>query len=220
MRAMNQMFRPFIGRFVVVYFDDILIYSATPKLHLEHLKAVLEVLQKEKFYAGIKKYSFMTSQVLFLRFMVLKDGISVDDSKVEAIRSWHIPTTLHEVRSFHGLVSFYRRFIANFSTIMAPITDCMKTGKFTWNDEATTTFELIKQKMTTAPVLILPDFNKPFELHCDASKVGIGEVLSQDQRPVAFYSEKLGGAKLNYSTYDVEFYAVVPALKHWSSYLA
>lgn len=220
MRAINQMFCPFIRKFLVVYFDDILIYSNTPELHLEHLKAVFEVLRKEKFYAGMKKCSFMTDHVLFLGFMVSKDGISVDESKVEAIRSWRIPTTLQDVRSFHGLVFFYRRFVANFSTIMAPITDCMKTGKFGWSDEATRAFELIKKRMTTAPVLVLPDFNKSFELHCDASKVGVGAVLTQEQRPVAFYSEKLGGAKLNYSTYDVEFYAVVWALKHWSSYLA
>lgn len=191
MRAMNQILCPFIDKFLVVYFDYILIYSATPKLHLEHLKAVLEVLRKEKFYAGIKKCSFMTNQVLFLVILVSKEGIIVDDSKVATIRSWHIPTSLHEVRSFHVLVSFYRRFIANFSTIMSPITDCMKTRKFVWNDEATKTFELIKQKMTTAPVLVLPDFNKSFELHCDASKVGVGAVLSQEQRLVAFYSEKL-----------------------------
>lgn len=103
---------------------------------------------------------------------------------------------------------------------MAPITDCMKSGKFEWTDAATEAFHYMKQKLTEAPVLTLPDFSQPFELHCDASKIGIGAVLSQNGKPVAYFSEKLGGSKLNYSTYDLEFYALVQALKHWSSYLA
>ena len=220
MRVMNQIFRPFIGKFVVVYFNDILIYSANIDLHLQHLQEVLIVLSREKFYATIAKCSFITDSVLFLGYVVSKDGLSVDESKVIAIKQWPIPTTVHEVRSFHGLVSFYRRFIPDFSTIMAPITDCMKASKFLWTTEATKAFNQIKEKLTTAPILALPDFSQPFELHCDASKIGIGAVLSQNGKPVAYFSEKLSGSKLNYSTYDLEFYAIICALKHWSSYLA
>ena len=219
MRFMNQVLRPFIGKFVVVYFDDILIYSATPELHLQHLQEVLTVLRREQLFAAVSKCEFMTDSVLFLGYVVSKDGISMDANKVAAIRDWPVPTTLFAVRSFHGLASFYRRFIHNFSSIMAPITDCMKAGRFMWTEQATEAFALIKEKLTTAPVLVLPDFSQPFELHCDASKVGVGGVLTQHGRPVAFFSEKLNGSKLNYNTYDVEFYAIIQALKHWRAYL-
>jgi hypothetical protein len=209
MRVMNQIFRPFIGKSVIDYFDDILIYSFDLETHIQHIWEVLLVLRREKFYIAPAKCSFMTDSVLFLGYVVSKDGLAVDESKVVAVRDWPLPTTLHEVRSFHGLVSFYRRFIHNFSTILAPITECMKAGKFSWNEAATNAFKLIKVKLTTAPLLVLPNFDIPFELHCDASKIGIGVVLSQLSKPVAYFNEKLKSAQLNYSTYDIEFYALV-----------
>jgi hypothetical protein len=214
MRVMNQAFRPFIGKFVVVYFDDILIYNPNKEKHIQHVREVLCVLRREKFYASPKKCSFMKDLVLFLGYIVSKDGLAVDESKVTIVRDWPIPTTLHEVRSFHGLLSFYRRFIHDFSTIMAPITKCMKAKKFSWCEAATKAFGLIKLKLTTASLLVLPDFKVSFELHCDASKVGIGVVLSQGGKPVAFFSKRLSGSRLHYSTYDVEFYALVQSLRH------
>ena len=140
MHVMNQIFRPFIGKFVVVYFNDILIYSANIDLHLQHLREVLIVLSREKFCAAITKYSFMTDSVLFLGYVVSKDGLSVDESKVTAVKQWPIPTIVHEVRNFHGLVSFYQWFIPDSSTIMAQITDCMKASNFLWTTEATKAF--------------------------------------------------------------------------------
>ncbi|KAH9735062.1 Endonuclease [Citrus sinensis] len=219
MRVMNQVLCPFIGKFVVVYFDDILIYSTSHELHLQHLREVLSALRAASLYTTVNKCIFLTEKILFLGYVVSKDGISVDQSKVDAIRDWPLPTTLSTTRSFHGLASFYRRFIPHFSTIMAPITDCMKGGQFSWTEATTKVFKIIKEKLITASVLALPDFSLTFEVHCDASKVGIGVVLSQQGKPIAYFSEKLNGAKAHYNTYDVEFYAVVQALKHWRHYL-
>lgn len=219
MRLMNEVLRSFIGKFVVVYFDDILIYSKDEKEHLEHLEQVFSVLRKQRLYAKIEKCEFFSSSIIFLGYVVSKDGISVDQSKVEAIRTWPVPKTISDVRSFHGLASFYRRFIHNFSSHMAPITECLKNGSFTWTQAAQKAFETIKKKLCTAPILALPDFEQVFEVECDASGVGIGAVLIQNKRPIAYFSEKLNGARLNYSTYDKEFYAIVRALDHWGHYL-
>ncbi|GAA0143743.1 hypothetical protein LIER_04353 [Lithospermum erythrorhizon] len=176
MRVMNQVFKPFIGKFLVVYFDDVLIYNPDEETHLQHLRDVLKVLSKEKFYGGPNKCSFMTDSLIFLGYLVFKDGLSVDESKVEVVQDWKTPPTLIEVRSFHGWVSFYRRFIHNFSTIMSPITNCMKGTKFTWTPKASTAFEEIKVRLNyivMLPVLVLPDFSQPFELHCDASVLAL-----------------------------------------------
>lgn len=219
MRLMNQVLRPFIGSFVVVYFDDILIYSKTKDEHLEHLKQVLQVLQENQLYINLKKCTFCTNKLLFLGFIVGEDGIQVDEEKVRAIRDWPTPKSVTEVRSFHGLATFYRRFVRDFSTITAPITECLKKGKFKWGPEQEASFALIKEKLSTAPVLALPDFDKIFLVECDASGVGVGAVLSQEKRPVAFFSEKLSEARQKWSTYDQEFYAVYRALRQWEHYL-
>jgi hypothetical protein len=130
MQLMNQVLKPFIENFVVIYFDDILIYSRNPVNHMDHMRKVLEVLRENKLFINLKKCSFMMDQLLFLGFVVSADGIRVDEEKVRAIREWPTPKTVEEVRSFHGLATFYRRFIQNFSSIVAPITECMKKEKF------------------------------------------------------------------------------------------
>ncbi|KAK8916805.1 hypothetical protein KSP39_PZI022608 [Platanthera zijinensis] len=218
-RMMTQVFRPYIGKFVVVYFDDILIYSQTESEHLTHLHTIFELLRAERLYINLKKCVFMAESVIFLGYIVSSTGITMDPEKVRAIREWPTPQNIHDVRSFHGLATFYRRFIKNFSTIMAPVTECTKKGNFQWTSSAARAFEIIKEKMSTAPVLRLPDFSQVFEVSCDASGVGIGGVLSQEGHPVGFFSEKLSGPKLNYSNYEREFYAIVQTLRHWRHYL-
>ncbi|WZY69553.1 hypothetical protein YC2023_001793 [Brassica napus] len=220
MRLMNHVLRSFIGHFVVVYFDDILIYSKSLDEHKQHLKSVLEVLRKERLFANLGKCSFGTDHVVFLGFVVGADGLRVDEQKVQAIRDWPIPTSIGEVRSFHGLAGFYRRFVQNFSTLAAPLTEVIKKNVgFKWGPAQEEAFEILKGKLTHAPLLVLPDFSKAFEIECDASGVGIGAVLMQEGKPVAYFSEKLGGAMLNYPTYDHKLYALVRALQTWQHYL-
>ncbi|KAJ9543245.1 hypothetical protein OSB04_022952 [Centaurea solstitialis] len=219
MRLMNHVFKDLIGRCVVVYFDDILVFSQDITQHIRHLRDVFSILQNQKLFANQAKCHFLSREVLFLGYIVSGNGIRMDESKVEAITTWPTPTSVHEVRSFHGLASFYRRFIRNFSSIVAPITDCIKGSQFAWSLAASNAFEELKKKVTQAPVLALPNFQVAFQVECDASGVGIGGVLSQDSRPIAFFSEKLNEARQKYSTYDKEFYAIIRSLEYWRHYL-
>ncbi|KAJ9548661.1 hypothetical protein OSB04_021204 [Centaurea solstitialis] len=219
MRLMNHIFKPFIGKCVVVYFDDILIFSRDEAEHVTHLRNIFLVLREQRLFANHKKCHFMTTEVLFLGYLISGDGIRMDSSKVSAITTWPTPTSLREVRSFHGLASFYRRFIRDFSTIVAPITECLKSTKFAWSESAQSAFERLKKIVTEAPVLALPNFENCFQVECDASGLGIGGVLSQSNRPIAFFSEKLNETRRRYSTYDKEFYAIIRSLEYWRHYL-
>jgi hypothetical protein len=220
MRLMNHVLRMFIGKFVVVYFDDILIYNKNLNEHLDHLRNVLSVLRSEQLYANLKKYTFCMEKIVFLGYVVTAQGIEMDKEKVKAIWDWPTSKSVSEVRSFHGLASFYRRFVKDFSTIAAPLTEIVKKSVgFKWNDKQDEAFNLLKDKLLSAPVLALPNFTRAFEVECDASSIGIGAVLMQDKRPIAYFSEKLNGAALNYPTYDKELYALVRTLETWQHYM-
>ncbi|WVZ80957.1 hypothetical protein U9M48_028390 [Paspalum notatum var. saurae] len=209
MRLMNEVLRSFIEKFVVVYFDDILIYSKSFDEHLDHLCAVFVALRDARLFANLEKCTFCTDR-----------GIEMDETKIDAIRSWPTPTTITQVRSFLGLAGFYRHFVKDFSTIAAPLNELTKKGvTFHWGTMQEKAFNTLKDKLTHAPLLQLSDFGKTFEFECDASGIGIGCVLLQEGKPVAYFSEKLNGPSLNYSTYDKELYALVRVLETWQHYL-
>jgi hypothetical protein len=156
-----------------------------------------------------------------LGFVISANELRMDPDKVEVIKNWPSPRNVFEVRSFHVIASFYWKFIRNFSGISAAMMDTVKKRhkSFHWREEAEKSFNLLKRKITEQPILVLPDFQKTFQVKCDASGFTIGVVLSQEDRPIAYFSEKLNEEKEKYSTYDKEFYAIIQALKKWRHYL-
>eukprot|EP00253_Pinus_taeda_P019835 PITA_19835 len=221
MRLMNEVLKEFIGKFVIVYLDDILIFSKMKEEHFRHVRSVLRKLQQNKLLINLKKCTFFQRELVYLGFVITENELKMDPEKVAAIVSWPSPGSLFEVRSFHILASFYRKFIRNFSEICAPTLDTIKKTNqpFHWTEATERGFQILKKKITERPILRLPDFNKPFQVRCDASNTAIGAVLSQEDRPVAYFSEKLNESRQKYSTYDKEFYAIIQALKHWRHYL-
>lgn len=220
MRLMNHVLRIFIRKCVVVYFDDILFYSKNLDEHVEHLKLVLDILRKEKLFANLKKCAFCTDKLVFLGFVVSAKGIEVDEEKVKAIKDWPKPTSVGQVKSFHGLAIFYRRFVKDFSSLDALLTEVAKKNVgFKQDDEQEKAFNWIMEKLTNAPLFALPNFTITFEIEFDASGISIGVVLMQEGRPLTYFSEKLSGTALNYLTYDKEMYTLIRALETWQHYL-
>jgi hypothetical protein len=221
MRLMNEVLKDFIGKFVIVYLDDILIFSETEEEHMKHLTLVMRRLQQEKLLIDMKKSSFMKKELIYLGFVISSNELKMDNKKVKSIREWPSSRNIFEVRSFHGLASFYRKFIRNFSGIFAPMMDTVKKRHktFHWTEEEERSFKLLKEKIIGQTVLVFPYFSKTFQVRCDTSEFVVGAVLSQDNRPIAYFSEKMNDAKMKYSTYDKEFYAIIQVLKKWRHYL-
>uniref|UniRef100_A0A2N9G5B2 Reverse transcriptase domain-containing protein n=1 Tax=Fagus sylvatica TaxID=28930 RepID=A0A2N9G5B2_FAGSY len=222
MRLMNHVLRTFIGRFVVVYFDDILIYSKNLDDHVVHVKSVLDVLRKERLFANLKKCTFYTDKLVFLGFVVSAQGIQVDEKKVHAIQDWPSPTSVGNVHSFHGLASFYRQFVKDFSSLAAPFTEVIKENvgfRITRPNNEREPKIVLWTNSNGRPRPVVYDKQEPRYKEDATNGVGIGAVLIQEGRPIAYFSEKLSGAALNYPTYDKELYALVRALETWQHYL-
>ncbi|KAA0048090.1 hypothetical protein E6C27_scaffold385G001650 [Cucumis melo var. makuwa] len=210
MDLMNRMFIKFLDTFVIVFIDDILIYSKTEAEHEEHLRMVLETLRANKLYAKFSKCEFWFKQVSFLGHVVSKAGVSVDPTKIEAVTSWSRPSTVSEVHSFLGFAGYFRRFMENFSRIATPLTQLTRKGApFVWSKACEDSFQNLRQKLITTLVLTVPDGSGSFVIYSDASKKGLGCVLMQQGKVVAYTSRQLKSHEQNYPTHDLEL-AVAP----------
>jgi hypothetical protein len=220
MCLMNGIFRNYLDKFVIVFLDDILIYSKSEEEHEHHLRLVLQVLREHQLYAKLSKCYFYQKQIHYLGHIISEQGIAVDPEKIEAIRGWPTPRNVSEVRSFMGLVGYYRRFIVGFSKISHPITSLQKKGtKFEWTPKCEENFNLLKELLTSAPVLKIVDPNESFVVCTDACKEGLGGVLMQNGHVIGYESRKLKEHERNYATHDLELAAIVHALRMWRHYL-
>ena len=211
---MNRVFQPYLDPFVVVFVDDILIYSQSEVEHEDHLRIVLQLLRDHRLYAKFSKCEFWLPEVGFLGHVVLASGVSMDPRKVKVAMSWERPKSVFKIRSFLGLVGYYRRFIEDFSWLAAPMTRLTrKEVKFIWNDSCQRAFQELKRRLTSAPILIVSERGQRYKMYCDASKDGLGCVLMQSGKVVAYGSRQLKNHEQDYPTHDMELAAVVFALK-------
>ena len=225
MHLMHQTFRDQLDDFVLVFLDDILIFSKTAEEHVKHVQTVLEILRKEKLYAKASKCEFFKTEVEFLGHHVGRDGIRMMDDKLQAINEWPGPKKAGDVRAFLGTAGYYRKFIRNFSAIAAPLSELTKdTVKWEWGPSQQSAFDKLKHALVSGPVLALPDDSLPFVVHTDASGFATGAVLMQDQgqglRPISYLSKKMLDAETRYPVHEQELLAIIHALRNWRCYLS
>ncbi|PKA64320.1 RNA-directed DNA polymerase like [Apostasia shenzhenica] len=220
MDLMNRVFCPYLDQFVIVFIDDILIYSKKHGDHVQHLHLVLQKLRENQLYVKFSKCDFWLSNVTFLGHVISAEGILVDPYKVSAVMDWPRPTSVSEVRSFLSLASYYRKFVKGFSQIALPLTRLtQKTVKFEWNEECENCFQRLKNCLVSAPVLTLPEGSEGFQVFSDASLQGLGCVLMQHGKVIAYASRQLRPHERNYPVHDLELAAIIFALKLWRHYL-
>ncbi|KAL0301589.1 UNVERIFIED_CONTAM: Retrovirus-related Pol polyprotein from transposon.6 [Sesamum radiatum] len=211
---MNQVLHRFLDEFVVVYLDDIVVYSGTLAEHVEHLRQVLTRLREHELYAKVSKCSFAQETISFLGHIVERGRIQMDPKKVRAIEEWWPPSDVHDLRSFLRLANYYRHFVKGYSEIVRPMTDLLKkTETWDWTPQCQVAFDNLKRTMVTDPVLALPDMSKPFTVETDGSDFALGEVLMQYGHPVAFESRKLKNVERRYSVHEKELLAVINYLR-------
>ncbi|PNY16671.1 retrotransposon-related protein, partial [Trifolium pratense] len=216
---MNHIFQHALRKYVLVFFDDILVYSSNWHEHIQHLEMVLKVLQDNTLYVKLSKCSFGVMEIEYLGHIVTGQGVSMDKEKVQAVLNWPIPKNVKQLRGFLGLTGYYRRFIQSYAKIASPLTDLLKKEEFRWNEQAEQAFQKLKVAMTSAPVLALPNFKLPFILETDASGVGIGAVLQQQGHPIAYFSKKLVPRNQKKSAYFREMLAIAESIAKFRHYL-
>lgn len=211
---MNTTLAPLLRKEVLVFFDDILIYSRSLEEHIQLLRQVLELLQKDKWQVKLSKCVFAQHQLKYLGHVISEQGVATDPNKIRAVNQWPVPASVKELRSFLGLAGYYHRFVRNFGLITRPLNDLLKKGAiFSWTTVHDQAFLAIKQALTSGPVLALPDFSKPFCVETDASGSGIGAVLTQAGHPLAYLSKSLCPHSQGLSAYEKEYLAILLALE-------
>ncbi|GJP30201.1 hypothetical protein CLOM_g23266 [Closterium sp. NIES-68] len=220
----NHILCPLLDECVVVYLDDILVYSCDMQQHVKHLRRVVEILRRERFYVKLSKSDFALEKVQFLGHIVSAQGVHVDPKKIEAVRTWKTPENVKELWQFLGFANYYNRFVPQYAKIAAPITNLLKKNTpYKWEPKHQEAVEQLKQALTSTPVLILPDPKRDYVIEADASDQAVGGVLMQDQgnglQPIAYLSKKLYGAELNYPIHNKEALAIIIVFKTWRCYL-
>lgn len=223
---MNAIFGDCIDIFMVVYIDDILIYSDSHEEHIQHLDTVLQRLSDHELYVGAEKAEIMTADTEFLGLEIGKEGVRVGDDGKKIVEEWPTPKTISDLRSFLGLLQFFRRFIRHFSRISAPLTNLTRKGSGIncWNQNCQTAFEELKKRLCTSPIMVPPDWTRRFRCHVDASQLAVGGTLTQldddgNDRAIAYFSKRLSPAEENYSANDRELLGLVYFLKRFRCYV-
>jgi hypothetical protein len=221
---MDRIFGDLQWKNLCVYFDDIFVFSKTFKEHILQLREVFTRLRRYQLQAKLSKCQFLRKELIFLGYQVTQGGILPDPDRIKHVQEWGTPKRAKDVRSFVGLCSYYRRFVPHFASIAEPLHRLMgKNSEFKWSPEADNAFKMLKQKLTSAPILIAPDWTQPFILHTDASKFGLGAVLAQniggEEKVVAYASKSLNKAQQNYTTSDRECLAIIWGIRHFRAHL-
>jgi hypothetical protein len=220
MNLMNKVFMEYLDKFVVVFIDDILVYSKSDGDHEEHLRLVLQKLRDNQLYAKFRKCEFWLDEVPFLGHIISNGGISVDPAKVREVVGWKILSSATEIHSFLRLTGYYQRFIEGFSKIAKPMISLLEKGReFKWTWDCQDSFNQLKLRLMSPLVLIMPDLQKGFDIYCDVCRQGFGCVLMQEGHVIAYVSRQLRKHELNYPTRDIELAATVYALKIWRHYI-
>lgn len=217
--TMNTILAPLLRRGVLVFIDDILVYSKTLEAHQQLLHQVLEILKQHHLKVKLSKCRFAQRSLMYLGHVISAAGVSTDEKNISAMRKWPRPSNIKEVRGFLGLAGYYRKFVHGFGLISKPLTMLLKKHTvFVWTEDTEAAFQHLKEALISAPVLALPDFSQPFVVKTDAFGVGIGAVLMQGEHPIAFLSKALGPKNQGLSAYENEFLAILLAVDHWRPY--